>query len=353
MFPWTFSMATVRSAHTQPRVADRLGRMLHDLRISVIDQCNLRCPYCMPLDRFGEGYKFLPDSQLLTFEEIDTLARAFVRLGVSKLRITGGEPLLRKGLPELIQRLHAIDGVEDIALTTNGLLLRRQAAALREAGLRRVTVSLDSLDDEISGRLNGRGAPVANVLDGIAAAQSAGFDSIKVNAVVQRGVNDHTVLDMVEHFRGTGIVVRFIEYMDVGTRNHWKLDEVVSSRELRDRIHARYPLRAADPNYCGEVASRYSFEDGQGEVGFISSVTETFCGDCTRARISADGVFYTCLFAATGTDLRGPMRAGVGAAGLDTLLRRVWSAREDRYSELRAVKGAQLGTKVEMYRMGG
>jgi cyclic pyranopterin phosphate synthase len=319
----------------------------------VIDQCNLRCTYCMPLDRFGEGYTFLRESELLSFDEIETLARAFVRLGVTKLRITGGEPLLRKDLPELVRRLHRVEGVEDIALTTNGLLLRRQAAALRAAGLTRVTVSLDSLDDDVAGRMNGRGAPVSSVLDGITGAQSAGFEAIKVNAVVQRGVNDHTVLDTVEHFRGTGIVVRFIEYMDVGTRNHWRLDEVVSSRELRDRIHARWPIRPVDASYRGEVASRYVFEDGQGEVGFISSVTETFCRDCTRARISADGVFYTCLFAATGTDLRGPLRAGADAPAIERLLRNVWSAREDRYSELRALKGPQLGTKVEMYRMGG
>jgi cyclic pyranopterin phosphate synthase len=346
-------MATVQPLKTAPRVADRLGRTLHDLRISVIDQCNLRCPYCMPLDRFGEGYKFLNEAELLSFDEIETLARAFVRLGVSKLRITGGEPLLRKNLPDLVRRLHAIDGVEDVALTTNGLLLRRQAAELRAAGLRRITVSLDSLDDEISGRMNGRGAPVANVLDGIAAAECAGFEGIKVNAVVQRGVNDHTVLDMIDRFRGTGVIVRFIEYMDVGTRNHWRLDEVVPSRELRDRIHARWPIHAADPNYRGEVASRYVFDDGRGEVGFISSVTETFCRDCTRARIAANGMFYTCLFAATGTDLRGPLRAGADDAALDDLLRGVWSAREDRYSELRTLNGPPMGTKVEMYRMGG
>ncbi len=353
MSVWDFVMAAVQPLHTEPRIADRLGRTLHDLRISVIDKCNLRCPYCMPQDRYGEGYQFLPEAELLTFGEIETVARAFARLGVTKLRITGGEPLLRKDLHHLIRRLSAIEGVDDLALTTNGLLLRRQAAELRDAGLKRVTVSLDSLDDDVSGRMNGRGAPVSNVLDGIAAAQAAGFESIKVNAVVQRGVNDHTVLDLVEHFRGTGIAVRFIEYMDVGTRNHWKLDEVVSSRELRDRIHARYPIRAADANYRGEVASRYVFDDGQGEVGFISSVTETFCGDCTRARISADGVLFTCLFAASGTDLRGPLRGGLDAESLDALLRSVWGAREDRYSELRAVHGAQLGTKVEMYRVGG
>jgi cyclic pyranopterin phosphate synthase len=346
-------MATVRPIHTLSCVEDRFGRPLRDLRISVIDKCNLRCPYCMPLDRFGEGYRFLPESELLTFAEIETLARAFARLGVTKLRITGGEPLLRRDLPDLIRRLRGIDGIDAIALTTNGLLLRRQAQPLREAGLDRLTVSLDSLDDDIAGRMNGRGAPVAIVLDGIAAARAAGFTPIKVNVVVQRGVNDHTVLDMVEHFRGTGIVVRFIEYMDVGTRNHWRLDEVVPSRELRDRIHARHPIRPVEANYHGEVASRYVFDDGRGEIGFISSVTEVFCGGCTRARISADGVLYTCLFAGTGTDLRGPLRAGLDTAELDALLRGVWTAREDRYSELRAVQGRKLGTRVEMYQVGG
>jgi cyclic pyranopterin phosphate synthase len=346
-------MAAVRPVQTETRATDRLGRTLHDLRISVIDKCNLRCPYCMPLDRFGEGYQFLPESELLSFDEIEMVARAFARLGVRKLRITGGEPLLRKDLPRLIERLSAIDGIEDIALTTNGLLLRRQARDLKAAGLRRVTVSLDSLDDAASGRMNGRGVPVSNVLEGITAAQAAGFDAIKVNAVAQRGVNDHTVLDMVEHFRGSGVIVRFIEYMDVGTRNRWKLDEVVSSRELRDRVHARYPMRPVDPNYPGEVASRYSFDDGQGEVGFISSVTETFCGDCTRARISADGVLFTCLFATAGTDLRTPLREGLRSDKLETMLREVWAARDDRYSEMRAVQGPALGTKVEMYRVGG
>jgi len=347
-------MATTRPivASAQP-VADRLGRRLRDLRVSVIDNCNLRCPYCMPQTKYGEGYRFLPETELLTFSEIERAARAFVSLGAAKLRITGGEPLLRRDLPELIRALRGIDGVEDIALTTNGLLLRRQAAALREAGLDRVTVSLDSLDDVVAGKMNGRGVAAGVVLDGIAGAQAAGFRTIKVNAVVQRGVNDETVVDMVEHFRGSGVILRFIEYMDVGTRNRWRLDEVVASRELRDRIHARWPIRPVEANYRGEVAERYAFEDGRGEVGFISSVTEPFCGGCTRARLSADGSLYTCLFASAGLDLRGPLRSGASDEELRSLVRGAWSAREDRYSELRAAPHDAVDAKVEMYKIGG
>ncbi len=334
-------------------VVDRLGRRLRDLRISVIDNCNLRCPYCMPQAKYGEGYRFLPEAELLTFPEIERVARAFVSLGAAKLRITGGEPLLRRDLADLIRALRTIEGVEDIALTTNGLLLRRQAKALRDAGMDRITVSLDSLDDAIAGKMNGRGVAAGVVLDGIAAAQAAGFTTIKVNAVVQRGINDATAVDMVEHFRGSGVILRFIEYMDVGTRNHWRLDEVVPSRELRDRIHARWPIRPVEPNYRGEVAERYAFDDGRGEVGFISSVTEPFCGGCTRARISADGSLYTCLFASAGLDLRGPLRAGAGDEELRALVRGAWSAREDRYSELRAAPHAAGEAKVEMYKIGG
>ncbi len=347
-------MAIVQSiaAPAQP-VADRLGRRLRDLRISVIDNCNLRCPYCMPQSKYGEGYRFLPEGELLSFGEIERVACAFVSLGASKLRITGGEPLLRRDLPELIRTLRGIEGVEDIALTTNGLLLRRQAKALREAGLDRVTVSLDSLDDGVCGKMNGRGVAASVVLDGIAGAQAAGFAMIKVNAVIQRGVNDHIVLDLVEHFRGSDVILRFIEYMDVGTRNHWRLDEVVPSRELRDRIQAKWAMRPVEANYRGEVASRYVFEDGRGEVGFISSVTEPFCGGCTRARLSADGALYACLFASTGLDLRGPLRTGVTDEALRELVRGAWSAREDRYSELRAAPHVPGDAKVEMYKIGG
>jgi len=336
-------------------VRDRLGRALRDLRISVIDNCNLRCPYCMPLDTFGEGYRFLNRDELLSFDEIATLTRAFVRLGAKKLRITGGEPLLRPNLPELIANLGECDGIEDIALTTNGLLLRRFARPLADAGLGRITVSLDALDDETVGTMNGRGVPARHVLAGIEAAQAAGLGRIKVNAVVQRSVNDHAVLDLVDRFRGSGVIVRFIEYMDVGTRNGWRLDEVVPSRELRDRIHARYPIRPVEPAYRGEVASRYVFEDGQGEIGFISSVSETFCGGCTRARLAADGKLFTCLFASEGADLRALLRDGASDADLTAYLHSLWSAREDRYSELRSAHtpGAGGAKKIEMYRIGG
>lgn len=337
------------------RTVDRLGRPLRDLRISVIDNCNLRCPYCMPQDAYGEGYRFLPESDLLSFEEIERLARAFAGLGTKKLRITGGEPLLRKELPDLIARLRGIEGIEEIALTTNGLLLHRLAKPLRDAGLDRVTVSLDAIDDETFGRMSGRGVPVASVLRGIDAARAAGFGRVKVNAVVQRGVNDDNVLSLLEHFRGTAVVVRFIEYMDVGTRNDWKLDEVVPSRELRDRIHRRWPLRPLDANYRGEVAARYAYADGQGEVGFISSVTDTFCGDCTRARLAADGTLYTCLFASKGVNLRDVLREGIGDADLAAFVRSVWLAREDKYSELRAslTDYERAEQKVEMYQVGG
>jgi len=346
-------MFAVRPIAPAQPATDRLGRRLHDLRISVIDNCNLRCPYCMPQTKYGEGYRFLPEEDLLSFAEIERITRAFVSQGAAKLRITGGEPLLRKDLHVLIRALRNIEGVEDIALTTNGLLLRRQAKALRDAGLDRVTVSLDSLDDTIAGKMNGRGVAAGVVLDGIAGAQAAGFGTIKVNAVIQRGVNDAAAIDMVEHFRGSGVILRFIEYMDVGTRNRWKLDEVVPSRELRDRIHAKWPIRPVEANYRGEVAERYVFEDGRGEVGFISSVTEPFCGGCTRARLSADGSLYTCLFASAGLDLRGPIRAGATDDHVRELVRGAWGKRDDRYSELRAGLHAAGEAKVEMYRIGG
>lgn len=334
---------------------DALGRPLRDLRISVIDNCNLRCTYCMPLEKFGVGYTFLREKDLLSFDEIVRLARLFVGLGACKLRITGGEPLLRKGLAELVGRLSALEGVEDLALTTNGLLLRRHARPLREAGLDRVTVSLDSLDDEVFGRMNGRGVRVAHVLEGIEAAQNAGFTNIKVNAVIQRGVNDEGAVDLAEHFRGTGCIVRFIEFMDAGNRNRWDLREVVSSRELLDRIGAKFPLDPVDENYAGEVASRYAYRDGEGEVGFISSVTESFCGGCTRARLSANGKLYTCLFAGEGTDLMTPLRAGESDEVLLERFRSIWHRRDDRYSELRAAmpEDHRLRRKIEMYEIGG
>lgn len=328
---------------------DRLSRPLHDLRLSVIEACNFRCPYCMPADEIPEDHGFDAASRL-SFDEIERLVRAFVRLGMRKLRLTGGEPLLRRDLPRLVERLARIDGIEDMALTTNGVLLPRHAPALREAGLRRVTISLDALDAGIFAAMSGGRGRVQDVLAGIEAARLAGFAAIKLNCVVQRGVNEGEVLPLVERFRGSGIVVRFIEYMDVGTCNRWRPEGVVPSAELRDRIHARWPLRPLDPHYRGEVAKRYAFEDGSGEVGFISSVSAPFCGDCHRARVSADGTLYTCLFAGTGQDLRPAL-----AEGGDALAARVadiWSARADRYSELRG-SGTAGRRHVEMYLVGG
>lgn len=338
-----------------PRPRDRLERPLRDLRISVMDRCNFRCPYCMPREQFHEAYRFLKSSQRLSFEEILRLARLFVAQGVRKIRLTGGEPLLRANLADLIGDLTGIAGVEDVALTTNGMLLERHASELKAAGLNRITVSLDSLDPEVFGRMSGGFGGVNEVLAGIEAAMRADLTPIKVNAVIQRGINDHTALDLVERFRGTGVIVRFIEYMDVGNRNHWEADRVVPSRELAAMINARWPIEPMERNYRGEVARRYGFKDGAGEVGFISSVTQAFCGECSRARLSSDGALYTCLFAAHGTSLRDPLRAGASDDELSDLIRQVWSGRQDRYSELRANLRQASGdhTKVEMYYIGG
>jgi GTP 3',8-cyclase len=334
---------------------DRLNRPLRDLRISVMDRCNFRCPYCMPRERFHEHYGFLKTAERLSFEEILRLARLFVPMGVRKLRITGGEPLLRVNLPDLIADLNAIPGVDDIALTTNGVLLAKHASELKAAGLARVTVSLDSLNQDMFARMNGGFGRVSEVLEGIEHAQAAGLGPIKINAVIQHGANEDSVLPLVEHFRGTGITVRFIEYMDVGNRNDWREQLVVPSRDLQARIHERWPLRPVKPDYVGEVARRYAFEDGQGEVGFISSVTQPFCGACSRARLSSDGSFYTCLFAQTGTDLRGPLRAGADDDELVRIIRNTWTQREDRYSEQRVMLRARSSSapKVEMNYIGG
>ncbi|MGB5688236.1 MAG: GTP 3',8-cyclase MoaA [Woeseiaceae bacterium] len=334
---------------------DALRRPLHDLRISVLDQCNFRCPYCMPEDEFHEDYEFLRRSQRLTYDEILRVARVAAGLGVSKLRLTGGEPLLDKRLPLLVRGLAEIPGIEDLALTTNGMLLGSVAKSLADAGLRRVTISLDSLDEGVFRHMSGGRGDLATVLAGIEAAQQAGLSPIKINVVVQRGVNDHSVLDLLDHFRGTGHIVRLIEFMDVGNRNGWRLDQVVPSRLLRDRVQARWPLRRIDQSYPGEVARRYQYMDGQGEIGFISSVTEPFCGDCSRARLSADGVLYTCLFANQGTDLRESLRADADEEELTDILSQIWLQRADRYSELRrpAVAEAHVLRKVEMYRIGG
>ena len=330
---------------------DRLGRPLRDLRISVTDRCNLRCTYCMPAEVFGPDYAFLPRTELLTFEEIERLARAFVDLGVRKLRLTGGEPLLRRDLPELVARLGRIAGVEDIALTTNGLLLPRLAADLQGAGLKRVTVSLDSLDPEVFGRMNGLNVHPQRVLDGIEAALQAGL-SVKVNTVVQRGVNDTGLRELWLALREQA-VVRFIEFMDVGNHNGWNLDAVVPSREVLARLSADgtgAEFRPVNPNYRGEVAARHVDAEGH-EVGLISSVTAPFCGDCSRARLSAVGVLYTCLFASEGTDLRTPLRAGASDAALRAQIAGVWQDRRDRYSEERGE--VTRAHKVEMSHIGG
>lgn len=328
---------------------DRFGRPLRDLRLSVIEACNFRCGYCMPADKVPDDYGFDAAGRL-SFDEIETLVRGAARLGMSKLRITGGEPLLRKGLPELIARLARIDGIDDLAMTTNGSLLARHARALREAGLRRLTISLDALDPELFRELSGHRGDIDDVLAGIAAAESAGFESLKINCVVQRGVNDDEPIRLLEHFRGSGHVVRFIEYMDVGTCNGWQRDRVVPSAELRDRIHARWPLQTLDANYRGEVAERHAFVDGGGEVGFVSSVTAPFCGDCHRARISADGTLYTCLFSAAGIALRPTL--SLGESVFAEQLAGLWAKRADRYSELR---GSTRASKrhVEMFLVGG
>jgi cyclic pyranopterin phosphate synthase len=337
------------------RPVDTLGRPVRDLRISVMDRCNFRCPYCMPRETFHEKYQFLGSGERLSFEEIVRVARLFVQLGVRKLRLTGGEPLLRANLADLIGDLTAVPGIEDVALTTNGVLLAQHAAELKAAGLKRVTVSLDSLDPQTFAQMSGGLGSVEEVLDGIAHARRAGLHPIKVNAVVQRGTNDATVLDLVEHFRGTDVIVRFIEYMDVGNRNEWRQELVVPSKELLARINARWPLAPLERNYRGEVAARYGFADGQGEIGFISSVTQPFCGNCSRARLSSDGVLYTCLFATSGTSLRDALRGGASDEQLLERIRATWLARVDRYSELRARlrETATSSPKVEMYYIGG
>jgi GTP 3',8-cyclase len=330
---------------------DTLGRPLRDLRISVTDRCNFRCVYCMPKEVYGRDFRFLERAELLTFEEIARLAAIFAGLGVKKIRLTGGEPLIRRELERLVGMLAAIPGL-DLTLTTNGSLLAKKAAALREAGLRRVTVSLDSLDDEVFRAMNDVDFPVERVLAGIDAAAAAGLAPVKVNVVLKRGVNEDGMLDLVRYFRGSGHVLRFIEYMDVGHTNGWRLDDVVPAAEILERIEADFPLEPVPPEYPGEVATRYRFRDGAGEIGVIASVTRPFCGDCTRARLSADGRLYTCLFAVSGQDLRAPLRSGASDEELRERIEAVWSARTDRYSELRsaATPGA---SKVEMSYIGG
>jgi GTP 3',8-cyclase len=339
----------------RPGPTDTLGRAMRDLRISVTDRCNFRCTYCMPKEIFGRDYEFLPRDQVLTFEEIERAARIFVSLGVEKLRITGGEPLVRRDLPTLIGMLAAIrrpDGGDiDLTLTTNGSALRALAGPLARAGLRRVTVSLDSLDDSVFGAMNGIEFPVERVLDGIDAAREAGLP-VKVNMVVRRGINESSVLPMAAWARETAVILRFIEYMDVGHSNGWRLHEVVPADELIETIAAAWPVEPAEPAYRGEVAGRWRYLDGGGEFGVISSVTQPFCRDCTRARLSAEGKLYTCLFAVDGHDLRALLRSGATDAELTEAVEAIWLRRGDRYSELRSAATSTL-PKIEMFAMGG
>ena len=347
----------------QALLADTLGRSLHDLRISVTDRCNLRCTYCMPREFFDTHHVFLPRAELLSFEEIVRLARSFVSLGVQKIRLTGGEPLLRRNLEQLVELLAGLQTPAgkpvEIALTTNGVLLSRQAQKLKDAGLSRLSVSLDGLSDETFSRMCDSAVPVKTVLAGIDAAQRAGFAPVKVNMVVKRGVNDHEIVAMAGHFRGSGIVLRFIEYMDVGNTNGWCMDEVVTAQQILEQLAAHYAIRPIDPNYRGEVAERWRYADGAGEFGVIASITRAFCQTCTRARLSTDGKLYTCLFASNGLDLRAPLRDGASDPALTALIAERWQRRTDRYSQLRQAATEPMDTatpatkKIEMSYIGG
>jgi cyclic pyranopterin phosphate synthase len=331
---------------------DTLDRPLRDLRISVTDRCNFRCTYCMPREVFGKDYVFLPREELLTFEEIERVVRIFAGLGTQKVRLTGGEPLLRRGIEDLVGKLAVIDGIDDLALTTNGSLLAKKAPALAAAGLDRVTVSLDSLDDTVFRIMSDVDFPVARVLEAIDAAAAAGLTPVKVNAVIQRDINGDQVVDMANAFRRTGHIVRFIEYMDVGTSNGWRMDDVVPAREIVAAINDRWPIEPLPGSHPGEVANRWRYLDGAGEIGVIASVTEPFCGDCSRLRLSSEGRMFTCLFATGGTDLRGPLRTGASDDEITELITAMWERREDRYSEERS--GIPLGLpKVEMSYIGG
>jgi GTP 3',8-cyclase len=331
---------------------DALGRPVQDLRISVTDRCNFRCVYCMPKEVFGRDFRFLERRELLTFEEITRVVRVGVGLGIRKVRLTGGEPLVRRNIEHLVELLSRLDGIHDLTMTTNGAALADKASALRAAGLRRITVSLDSLDDDVFMAMNDVAFPVSRVLEGIEAAGSAGLHPVKVNMVVKRGVNDHSILDMAEHFRGTRHVVRFIEYMDVGTTNGWRLHDVVPAAQIVESISERWPLEPVDPNYRGEVANRYRYRDGAGEIGLIASVSQPFCSDCTRLRLSAEGMFYTCLFASTGHDIRSLLRSDASDTDIADRLTGIWSRRVDRYSELRTEQTSAL-PKIEMSHIGG
>ena len=343
-------MAAVSNSRKQ--ITDKLGRPIHDLRISVTDRCNYRCPYCMPAEIFGERYHFLSRDEVLSYEEIVRVTQIFTELGVRKVRVTGGEPLVRLDLEELIAQLNGIGAIEDLTLTTNGNLLAEHAVPLKAAGLKRITVSLDTLDPDIYAKMNGRRYGPERTLTGINAAVVAGLNPIKINCVVERGVNDHTILDLVRHFKGSGQIVRFIEFMDVGNLNGWERSKVVPSAELIERVNSEISIEPIGANYPGEVAERWRFVDGDGEIGFISSVTQPFCAGCTRARLSPDGKLFTCLFASDGTDLKGPIREGATDHELRDLIANSWQHRSDRYSELRADAGSGV-RKIEMYQIGG
>ena len=339
-------------------LCDQLQRPLHDLRISVTDRCNLRCIYCMPREVFNEDYSFLPRNELLSFEEIERLARLFVQLGVKKIRLTGGEPLLRRGIEYLIEKLAKLSDISgkpvEVAMTTNALLLSSKAQSLKDAGLSRISVSLDGLSEATFSHMSDSEASVKTVLDGIDAAQRAGLARVKVNMVLKRGVNDHEIIPMVEYFRNSGIILRFIEYMDVGSSNGWKMDDVVTAKEIHDRIHQYYSLQKLAPEYPGEVAKRWRYVDGGGEIGLVAAVTQAFCKECTRARLATDGKFYTCLFAKNGTDLREPMRLGANEQMLTGLIAGYWWQRNDRYSQMRhELTAVANNEKIEMSYIGG
>ena len=333
---------------------DTLKRPLHDLRISVTDRCNLRCTYCMPAEVFGERYDFLPPEQLISFDEIVRVTKIMTSLGVKKVRITGGEPLVRPNLAELIERLSKISELEDLTMTTNGLLLKANAKSLKDAGLNRITVSLDTIDSTVLGKMNGKGIGAGQILKGIESAHEVGLSPIKVNAVIERGVNEHTVIPLAQYFKNSGVILRFIEFMDVGNLNDWDQSKVVPSSELVKMIGNVMPIEPIDPAYRGEVAERWKYLDGEGELGFISSVSQPFCSDCTRIRLSADGQIYTCLFGSEGVDLKGPIRKGATNDQLRAILHDIWTLRADRYSDLRAQLVARGGRrKIEMYQIGG
>lgn len=348
----SMSQSVLESSGLQ-NLTDAFGRPLRDLRISVTDRCNFRCTYCMPKETFGPNFAFLPHEELLTFEELARLTNIFVHHGVKKVRLTGGEPLLRKDLEKLIELLSNIPGIQDIALTTNGsLLTRAKARALREAGLKRITISLDSLEDNVFMSMNDVRFPVTKVLSAIDAASEAGLEPVKINMVVKKGINDHSILQMAEYFRGTNHILRFIEFMDVGNTNGWKLDQVVSAGEIRRLIDQNWSLDPVSPRHRGEVASRYRYRDGMGEIGFIASVTQAFCSNCTRARISSEGLLYTCLFGNQGHDFRSLLRGNHTDDEIGAFLRTVWTGRKDRYSELRS-ENTQGLKKIEMSHIGG